>query len=180
MDRAIPLAALALTALAAACDTEQAAQDQPGERSGETLPTRDESAALETDVTLAIDTLQGAGAYLTDGDGRALYLFTGDSAGTSTCYDACADAWPPLLAENGASAGTPDLQQSLVGTTQREDGRRQVTYGGHPLYHFSSDAGPADTAGQDVEAQGGEWYLVTPAGRPLETGPAEEEQGETP
>ena len=40
------------------------------------------------------------GPILTDQAGMTLYLFTNDTtAGESTCYDKCAENWPPFTAE---------------------------------------------------------------------------------
>jgi Secreted repeat of unknown function len=50
------------------------------------------------------------------------------------------------------------------GTTKRNDGRRQVTYRGHPLYRFAQDAARGQTNGEGLDAFGGEWYVVSPAG----------------
>lgn len=36
------------------------------------------------------------GEYLTDGNGMSLYLFLRDASGQSTCYNECAEEWPPL------------------------------------------------------------------------------------
>ena len=36
-------------------------------------------------------------------------------------------------------------------------GTSQVTFYGHPLYHFSGDANPGDTNGQGI---GSVWYVV--------------------
>src|SRR3954471_9213314 len=41
------------------------------------------------------------GPFLTDKDGRTLYMFTKDSQNASVCYAGCANAWPPLLAGSG-------------------------------------------------------------------------------
>ncbi len=37
------------------------------------------------------------GKVLVDGKGMTLYMFTADSKDTSTCYEACAQNWPPVL-----------------------------------------------------------------------------------
>ena len=109
------------------------------------------------------------GAYLANAAGRALYLFTADQQSNgkdkavSNCYDACAQAWPPLLTNAKPEAGA-QAQASLLGTVQRKNGAMQVTYNGWPLYHFTRDKGPGKTTGQDVHGFGGEWYLVTPEG----------------
>ena len=109
------------------------------------------------------------GAYVAGSDGRALYMFTtdrkgeGDTAAQSSCYDACAEAWPPLLAEEAPDVGK-QLDPEQLGTIQREDGERQVTYGGWPLYYFAKDRRAGSVTGQDVHGFGGEWYLVSPDG----------------
>jgi len=107
------------------------------------------------------------GTYLVNERGMSLYLFEPDDQGRSTCYDACAQAWPPVTTEGQPKArGKTDA--SLLGASKRKDGARQVTYNGWPLYTFVKDNAPGDTAGQDVEGFGGEWYLVTPEGEHVE------------
>ena len=113
------------------------------------------------------------GAYLTDADGRALYLFTTDQQGganaeaRSSCYDSCAEAWPPLMTEGEPQAGE-QVDASLLGTIERQDGATQVTYNGWPLYYFVQDQGPGDVKGQDKHGFGGEWYLLGPEGEKVE------------
>jgi len=101
------------------------------------------------------------GAILTDGDGRALYMFTEDSAGESVCTGSCAENWPPLTGQNPqAGAGVAaDLD-----TIERGDGTTQVTAEGWPLYYFAGDDGPGQTNGQGV---GDVWYLLRPDGSVL-------------
>lgn len=109
------------------------------------------------------------GTYVTDAQGRALYMFEADRQGKgrapaqSSCYDACAKAWPPLIAEGSPQAGG-QVDKSLIGTFERKDGKRQVTYNGWPLYYFVKDKGSGEATGQDVEGFGGEWYLLTAEG----------------
>jgi predicted lipoprotein with Yx(FWY)xxD motif len=103
------------------------------------------------------------GSILADGKDRTLYLFLRDSGTTSACNDACAAAWPPLIASGTPTAGG-GAQASLVGTTKRSDGTSQVTYNGHPVYRYSGDQNPGDTAGQGLDAFGATWYVLSPAG----------------
>lgn len=173
MHRIMKLAVAVFVATAAG-----ACADTDGEDAGAVIDTADTAPGLApvpaeqvaTDgVTLGVDTLQGAGAYLTDGEGRALYMLEGEPSDSSTCYDACAEEWPPLIPEAGSPrAGAASVQQGLIGTIQRRDGRTQVTYGGHALYYYHEDRGPGQTSGQDLTDQWGEWYLVTPEGEHLE------------
>jgi predicted lipoprotein with Yx(FWY)xxD motif len=103
------------------------------------------------------------GKTLVDSQGRTVYLFTADSGTTSACTGACATAWPPLMA-----TGTPTVghgaKAKLIGTTTRSDGGQQVTYKGHPLYHFAQDQKAGDTNGEGITAFGGSWFGVSPAG----------------
>ena len=105
------------------------------------------------------------GQVLVDGQGRALYLFAADTISQSTCYDACAVAWPPMLADKGTTVGAMHgATASLAGTTTRKDGMLQVTYNGHPLYYFSGDKNPGEITCQAVVNFGAAWYVVDPSG----------------
>lgn len=123
----------------------------------------------------AIDVKENSeyGAYLADGDGRALYMFEGDKQGhgsepgVSTCYEDCAKVWPPLTTSDTPTI-SGGVDESLLGTTERREGTKQVTYNGWPLYRFAKDFGPNEATGQDVEDFGAEWYLVTPKGGKLD------------
>jgi len=107
------------------------------------------------------------GTYLVDGKGRTLYLFEKDRTKKSTCADACAKAWPPLTTK-GRPKAAGAAKSSLLGTSKRADGTTQVTYKGHPLYFFVQDKKAGDTKGQNVDAFGAEWYVVSPAGKKIE------------
>jgi predicted lipoprotein with Yx(FWY)xxD motif len=72
------------------------------------------------------------GRILFDGQRRALYAFTRDRrGGKSTCYGACAKAWPPYVVRGTLRAGL-QTKRGLLGTVRRRDGSRQVTYAGRP------------------------------------------------
>jgi len=103
------------------------------------------------------------GSILVNSQGRTLYLFTRDSGATSTCSGACAVNWPPLRAVGKATIGS-GAKASLVSTSTRSDGERQLTYNGHPLYLFKGDKSPGDTNGQGLTAFGGRWYAVSSTG----------------
>jgi predicted lipoprotein with Yx(FWY)xxD motif len=104
------------------------------------------------------------GNILFDGRGRALYAFTRDRrGGPSTCYGACAKAWPVYFAPGTLLAGR-GVKQSLIGTTRRRDGRRQVTYGGRSLYYYVGD-GVGQVKCQDVDEFGGTWLVVRLSGK---------------
>jgi predicted lipoprotein with Yx(FWY)xxD motif len=111
----------------------------------------------------------GLGKILVNSQGRTLYLFKHDSSTTSTCLGACAVNWPPLRASGKPTLGT-GANASLVGTSKRSDGKPQVTYNGHPLYLFSGDNKAGDTNGEGINAFGGLWYAVSPAGNQITGG----------
>jgi predicted lipoprotein with Yx(FWY)xxD motif len=107
------------------------------------------------------------GPILVDARGHTLYLFQKDKTTSSTCYGQCATFWPPLLAGAKATAGS-GVHASLLHTTKRRDGHLQVTYAGHPLYLFAKDTRAGQTAGQNVDAFGAEWYVLSAAGKKVE------------
>lgn len=106
------------------------------------------------------------GKILTDAKGRTLYRYTRDSTDKSVCAGGCAQVWPPLTA-----SGTPTLADGVpgkLGVITRDDGVKQVTYNGTPLYYYAKDSKPGETTGQGV---GGVWYVVMPgAGSAASTG----------
>ena len=115
-------------------------------------------------VVLLTASQEPYGEFLADGNGRALYMFTADEQGkTSKCTGPCLSAWPPLQADGDVQVSGPALEEAKLGTITRDDGTRQVTYAGWPLYYYTQDSGGA-VNGQDVRSFGGEWYLVSPAG----------------
>jgi predicted lipoprotein with Yx(FWY)xxD motif len=146
---AVPITLGALALLATAC--AGGGSSQPAAPVTTAAP-----APSATSVALAGSPI---GTLLVDGSGRTLYLFEADTTGASTCYDACAAAWPPLLT-SAPPVGVADVAAVDLGTTARRDGTQQVTYHGHPLYLFTGDRKAGDTNGQDVEAFGAEWYAV--------------------
>ncbi len=114
-------------------------------------------------VTLQIADNSQLGKFLADGDGNTLYLFTKDTKGTSSCYDKCAQSWPPVI-----PSGQPTLKDGvstdLISTTMRTDGSIQLTYDGWPLYYYFKDKAPGDTTGQAV---GNVWWVVSGEGNPI-------------
>jgi predicted lipoprotein with Yx(FWY)xxD motif len=105
------------------------------------------------------------GRILFDGNGRALYAFTKDPRrGRSTCYGACATAWPPYFKSHALRAG-PGVRRSLIGTTRRRNGRLQVTYAGWPLYYYVHDLEAGQVTCQNVSEFGGLWLVQRPSGK---------------
>lgn len=103
------------------------------------------------------------GRVLFDGRGFVLYAFTADPRGRSVCSGECAAAWPPYVLRGRLRAGA-GVRRSLLGTTRRANGSRQVTYAGKPLYYYVGDTGPGVVRCQNVFEFGGLWLVVRPTG----------------
>ena len=103
------------------------------------------------------------GQILTDADGVTVYGFKNDSAGTSTCTDACAEAWPAVTTTSEElPAG---LDPAVFSVVEGPDETYQLKAGDWPLYTFSGDAAAGDTNGQ---GQGDVWFVVAPDGTLIE------------
>ena len=107
------------------------------------------------------------GKVLADGRGRTLYLFEKDKNGMSSCNGACVAYWPAVFTAAKPRAGV-GVRASLLGRTKRSDGRRQVTYAGHPLYTFVGDKKAGQTTGEGLTDFGAAWDAIAPNGRPIE------------
>jgi predicted lipoprotein with Yx(FWY)xxD motif len=111
-----------------------------------------------------IGTAKGSvGTYLVGASGRALYLWAADSKGKSSCSGSCASTWTPLTASSmpHVMGGANAADISLI---SRSDGRKQVTYNGHPLYYYSADTSAGMTSGEGTNSFGAKWWLVAPSG----------------
>jgi len=134
------------------------------------------SLAQQGAATIKVDEKEPVGSYLTDGEGRSVYMFKADSKNKTTCYDACAQAWPPVISQGEPQAGE-GVDQQLLGTIERDDGTQQVTYNGWPLYYLIKDQKPGDIVGEDFTGVGAEWYLLTPQGQVAEAPGSERPRG---
>lgn len=171
-------------------------QDSPAVAAPDTRPL-DDAAPIDTtainpaataDRSVGLSVATGPhDRYLVDGRGRAVYVLENDTDG-SRCTGDCLQVWPPLPGDpRGAAgagdeadmpaasdaAGAPDmpgtdLLPDTIDTIQRPDGTMQMTYNGHPPYHYSRDRGDGDTSGHHLEDEWGEWYLLGPDGDRLE------------
>ena len=102
------------------------------------------------------------GGFLTGEDGKTLYIFTPDSANTSTCVDACATELAAARRRESTTRSRPATASPGSSTTfARPDGTMQVAYNGIPLYYFAKDAKAGDMTGQGV---GGKWFVASPTG----------------
>jgi predicted lipoprotein with Yx(FWY)xxD motif len=81
-----------------------------------------------------------------------LYIYDKDPPGKSTCNDGCSGAWLPVVALDNSH---PMGDWIII---QRDDGRKQWAYKGHPAYVLYHDS-PADPEGNGVDNI---WHFLTP------------------
>ena len=116
-------------------------------------------ASLASAAGLNIKVKDGIGSYLVDEKGMTLYMFAKDTPGKSACGAAngCIEKWPVFSAEKIVPAAGIDAASIAVIT--RDDGKKQTTYKGHPLYYFFKDKDNEDVYGQGVNNV---WSVVAP------------------
>jgi predicted lipoprotein with Yx(FWY)xxD motif len=105
------------------------------------------------------------GTILVNGRGFTLYAFTKDRRNHEACQSisGCPSLWPLV---SGAARPTlgPGVKRSLVGTITLKSGKKQLMYGGHPLYTYEADSGPGQTFYVNFLQFGGRWPAVNAAG----------------
>ena len=115
-------------------------------------------AACATAVAVSVSVAQpvvGSSA-LTTPQGRTLYVFDNDvtGSGRSVCTGPCRGLHPPYLIEQAAQVAEP------FGVVVQDDGARQWSYKGRPLYLFYADEKPGDTFGDGINR--GTWHIAKP------------------
>jgi predicted lipoprotein with Yx(FWY)xxD motif len=135
---------------------------QPG--AGSAAPSVGASAAASSGAIQVSVSHTSAGDALAGPNGMTLYIFKNDTNGSSTCTGGCATKWPPLLGDGSQVVAGAGVSGSFA-TTTRDDGSKQVTHNGQPLYYYSSDQAAGDAKGDGV---GGVWSVApvgeTPSG----------------
>ena len=108
------------------------------------------------------------GSIMLDGDGFTIYMFKPDARNVSNCEGPCLAAWPPVMLAKAETLSNVDLggglRRSLLGVAMREDGTRQLTYDGRPLYWWVQDAKAGDVKGQWVNNT---WWVMNDQGTPV-------------
>ena len=80
------------------------------------------------------------------------------ASGKSTVSGQTLTVWPVFSIPTGNPVKATDLPGDAAVIT-RDDGAKQVTYKGMPLYYFARDAAPGDTNGQGI---GNVWFVAMP------------------
>lgn len=116
-------------------------------------------ASLAVAAGVEVKAKDGIGYYLVDENGMTLYQFKKDSPGKSVCMEAngCLERWPIFYAERVDPSG--GVSPAAFDTITRQDGQKQSTFKGLPLYYYAMDKAPGDTNGQGVNNV---WYVVRP------------------
>ena len=105
--------------------------------------------------TSSADFVKVTNGILTSAYGKTVYTFDKDQAGSgkSECTMTCADNWPPVYVEPGI------MLSGDFSSITRNDGQKQLTYKGKPLYFFAKDKNTGDKTGDNVNNV---WHVVTP------------------
>ena len=119
-------------------------QQQPNQTQQQPIPT----------VTLS--SKSNMGNFLVDAKGMTLYYFAKDTVTNSNCpLGPCLTAWPVFYSADTVVPAT--LNKVDFSQITRDDGAKQSTYKGWPLYYYYQDTKPGDTLGEGV---GNIWYIV--------------------
>lgn len=165
----VAVAAAGLALLVAGCqadadDTPEATAGDASDPGGDATADDGDDGSMMDAATVALGDTD-LGEVLVGPDGRTLYMYDPDAQGESTCYDQCAQAWPPLVLDDGGEPSAGDgVDAMLLGTTERTDGSVQVTYDGWPLYYWAQDSAPGDATGQGVNDV---WWVLDASGEPI-------------
>jgi predicted lipoprotein with Yx(FWY)xxD motif len=83
--------------------------------------------------------------------GMTLYTFDKDTGDKSACNGTCAENWRPLTAEANEVMGAE------FKVITRDDGGKQWTFKGKPLYTYAKDQKPGDKTGDKFN---GVWHVA--------------------
>lgn len=166
------VAVVALLAAAGCSDDDDDTTDAGGATTSTTAATVEATAPEGTDAG-GDEGAEAGEVVVTDStlgevlvvDGLPLYAFDRDTPESSSCVDACAQAWPPVAADTPLGEGV----EVTVGSIAREDGTEQLTINGAPVYTFATDEPlPADGTGEPL-GQGASdvWWVLAADGNPI-------------
>ncbi len=138
-----------------------AADEKPGDalgqdRGGVWFVLTTDGGAIYTNAPVNSTAHADLGNILVEDAGRSPYPYTKDELILSNCTGGCALAWPPLITVEEPAPG-PGVSPDSIGTISREDGSKQVTFNGNPLYYFAEHEKPGDALGQN---RGEVWFVI--------------------
>ena len=97
----------------------------------------------------------------------AIYISTHDLRDKSRCSGQCTLTFKPVIAHGRVEVGW--RKEKLLGTINRGDDVKQVTYNHHPLYTSTDDSSPGVAVDDDCSVAGGRWgfwFVIDRNGNP--------------
>ena len=119
-----------------------------------------DAASASAKHLVSSKTISGVPVLVNSG-GRALYSPTQENNGKIKCTASCVAVWPPVKA--GSAKARKDAGVGHLGTVTRPDGKKQLTYKGHPLYTFKPEGAGKITGDGVKDSFGGKkftWHVV--------------------
>ena len=138
--------------------------------SGKSRPAAGSGTAAPGGMTLTITarSVPRVGTVLVTSQDLVLYVFAPDHHRAITCTGSCLGTWPPLMLPSGSRlAAGAGVKPALLGSDRDPAGGRVITYAGWPLYTYTGDVDPGHATGQNLNLNGGLWYVIRPSGLPL-------------
>ena len=126
------------------------------------------ASGAHTTSSVAVKTrsIKGLGTVLVNSKGRTLYVFAKDKQSRVTCTGSCAQFWPPL---KWKSSGKPKAggaaKSALLALDKDPAGGKVVTYDRWPLYTYAGDSAAGQANGENVNLNGGKWYVISASGK---------------
>lgn len=148
-----------LLALAAGCTKHNARMDTSsaaGTVAPDTTPSASATTpALPAGIVLAVGNRAGTGLFLTDGNGRALYVLDRTPRDTTN--------WRPAITPAPPTSTDTSIKAGMIGTTNGPNGM-QATYGGKALFYYAGDQTTADLKGDGKNVSGTTGHFIHPDG----------------
>lgn len=113
------------------------------------------NTALGMDNEIKIGMSKVHGKYLTDSRGMTLYWHVEDTVGKSMCSDSCLEKWPVYYRESVVAPSGIVVEDFRE--IKRDDGKKQTTFRGYPLYYNVNDLDPGN-----INRQRGLGLIVNP------------------
>ena len=132
-----------------------------GQAATQSSPAAPSPSPSSSTATVTSASIGGRSLLVAVSNGRTLYQFSKDQAGsgTSACTGSCATRWPAFTVASGTQPSAPGIAGQWGTITRSDGGGTQVTYNGKPLYFFSGDSKAGDTNGNYPN-----WSSVTVSG----------------
>ncbi len=123
-----------------------------------------EGVEEETGFRIEIATNSTFGKILVNQDNQSMYFFANDVNGQRNCAGNCASVWPPVTGELYELELGANLDVADFATIAIENGLKQITYKGWPLYYFSTNGdGQLEPSGAtEGDGKNGTFHIAKP------------------